>query len=139
MKIPSPVARRRPRIEIIPLIDVIFFLLATFVMVSLSMTKDQGMNVDLPTAATSARLALQPTVTITLTANGSLYYNKESIALADLPPLLQALKAQSADPTVYLNGDAKALFGQSIAVLDDLRKEQITRISIQTRPVSGTP
>jgi biopolymer transport protein ExbD len=52
--IPSPRAKRRAHIEIIPLIYIMFFLLATFVMVSLSMIRNQGINVNLPVAATSA-------------------------------------------------------------------------------------
>jgi len=52
MRIPS--VRRRARIEIIPLIDIIFFLLATFVMVSTSMIKNLGITVQLPVASTSA-------------------------------------------------------------------------------------
>ena len=51
--------RKRARIEIIPLIDIIFFLLATFIMVSLSMTKNQGVQVALPTAGTAASLGDQ--------------------------------------------------------------------------------
>ena len=47
---------KRARIEIIPLIDIIFFLLATFIMVSLSMTKNQGVQVALPTAGTASAL-----------------------------------------------------------------------------------
>ena len=54
MRIPSPTVARRARIEIIPLIDIMFFLLATFVMVSLSMVKNQGIPIRLPVATTSA-------------------------------------------------------------------------------------
>lgn len=53
-KIPSPRSNKRARIEIIPLIDIIFFLLATFVMVSLSMVQNRGIPVTLPAAATGA-------------------------------------------------------------------------------------
>ena len=63
---------KRARIEIIPLIDIIFFLLATFIMVSLSMTKNQGVQVALPTASTAASLAdqqeMDKVVTLSVTA-----------------------------------------------------------------------
>ncbi len=52
--IPSPRSKKRARIEIIPLIDIIFFLLATFVMVSLSMVKNKAIPVNLPPASTGA-------------------------------------------------------------------------------------
>ena len=54
MPISLPNVKRKARIEIIPLIDVVFFLLATFVMVSMSMVKNQGLQVRLPSAVTAA-------------------------------------------------------------------------------------
>ncbi len=59
MKIPSPRAARKARIEIIPLIDIIFFLLATFVMMSLSMIKNRGIPVNLPVASSGRRTGAQ--------------------------------------------------------------------------------
>ena len=56
-------SRKRARIEIIPLIDIIFFLLATFIMVSLSMTKNQGVQVALPTASSATSLGDQSELT----------------------------------------------------------------------------
>ena len=70
MRISNPITRRKARIEIIPLIDVIFFLLATFMMISLSMIKNQGINVNLPTARTSASQDRSKSVTITVTETG---------------------------------------------------------------------
>jgi biopolymer transport protein ExbD len=137
MRIPSPIARRKARIEIIPLIDIIFFLLATFVMLSLSMSKNQGLAVDLPAASTAQKLKSNPEATITVLANGQLYFDKDRISIGDLPQKLQQLKEVSSQPTVYLNGDAKASFGDTITVLDELRTEQITQISIQTRPIKA--
>src|SRR6186997_3151614 len=92
---------KRARIEIIPLIDIIFFLLATFIMVSLSMSKNQGVQVSLPTASTAASLGdqneLDKAVTLSVNSKGEVFYNKEKISIAQLPLKLQSLKAQSKD------------------------------------------
>nr|MCU0254313.1 biopolymer transporter ExbD [Acidobacteriota bacterium] len=76
--------KKSARIEIIPLIDIIFFLLATFIMVSLSMTKNQGVQVALPTASTAQSLGDQQemdrTVTLSVNAKGELFFNMEKVA-----------------------------------------------------------
>ncbi|MGB8466262.1 MAG: biopolymer transporter ExbD, partial [Terrimicrobiaceae bacterium] len=73
MKIPSPRATRKARIEIIPLIDIIFFLLATFVMMSLSMIKNRGIPVNLPVASSGVAQERKDYAAITVTAEGVLY------------------------------------------------------------------
>lgn len=133
MKIPLPVARRKARIEIIPLIDIIFFLLATFVMVSLSMVKNQGINVNLPVARTGVTQERNAIVTITVTESGDIYFNKEKISLDLLPQYLKQLKANNPDLKVFINGDQKVYFGEAIKVLDEIRAMGITRVAIQTK------
>jgi biopolymer transport protein ExbD len=127
---------KKARIEIIPLIDIIFFLLATFIMVSLSMTKNQGVQVALPTAASASSLLDQPdmekAVTLSVTANGDVFYNKEKITFAQLPLKLQTLKSTSKDPKVIVNSDASADFKNVVAVLDEVRKIGIGKVGINT-------
>ena len=136
MKIPLPTSRRKARIEIIPLIDVIFFLLATFMMISLSMIKNQGINVNLPTARTSSSEDRSKSVTITVTETGDVYLDKEKIALSELPQELKELKAQDPEIKVFINGDAKAYFESAIKVLDEVRRAGITKVAIQTKGLS---
>lgn len=128
--------RKKARIEIIPLIDIIFFLLATFIMVSLSMTKNQGVQVALPTANSAASLGdqqeMEKAVTLSVTTKGDVFYNKEKITLAQLPMKLQTLKASSKDPKVIINSDAGANFKNVIAVLDEVRKIGIAKVGINT-------
>jgi biopolymer transport protein ExbD len=128
--------RKRARIEIIPLIDIIFFLLATFIMVSLSMSKNQGVNVALPTASTAASLGdqqeLDKAVTLSIDGKGDVFYNKEKITIAQLPLRLQTLKSTSKDPKVIINGDANADFKAVVAVLDAVRSIGIGKVGINT-------
>ena len=128
--------RKRARIEIIPLIDIIFFLLATFIMVSLSMTKNQGVQVALPTAGSAASLGdqkeMDKAVTLSVNAKGDVFYNKDKITIAQLPLRLQTLKSTSKDPKVIINSDAGADFKYVVAVLDEARKIGIAKVGINT-------
>src|SRR3989338_8760118 len=111
MIIPSLQSRRKARIEIIPLIDIVFFLLATFVMVSLSMIKNQGIEVNLPPAETGTRQIKDEQYTaITVTTKGEIYFNKEKISMEELPLRLKQLKAKNNDPTVILSKSATAIY-----------------------------
>ncbi len=132
MDIPSPRAKRRARIEIIPLIDIMFFLLATFVMVSLSMIRNQGINVNLPIASTSTPQDRKSYVSITVTEKGEFYWNKDPVDLPTVVSRLRQLKQTEADPKVFINGDAKAHFEDIVAVLDEARKAGITKVAIET-------
>ena len=128
--------RKRARIEIIPLIDIIFFLLATFIMVSLSMTKNQGVQVALPAAGSAASLGpqeeMEKAVTLSINEKGDVFFNKEKITIAQLPLRLQAFKATAKDPKVIVNSDGAANFKNVVAVLDEVRKIGITKVGINT-------
>ena len=136
MIIPSPRGAKRARIEIIPLIDIIFFLLATFVMVSLSMTKNQGITLPLPSASTAASMGdpseMEKAINLSVNEKGELFWNKEKITLAQLPLKLQALKTTSKQPKVLINGAAKVPFENIISVFDEVRRAGIGSVSIAT-------
>ena len=132
MTIPSTSGRRRARIEIIPLIDIIFFLLATFVMVSLSMVKNQGIAVALPTAATGQPQAQARSATVTVTEAGRLYLDRELVTFDTLPQRLDALRQQHPELRVVFNGDALAYFGDVVKALDETRQAGIEKVAIQT-------
>ena len=127
---------KRARIEIIPLIDIIFFLLATVIMVSLSMSKNQGVQVALPTAGSAASLGdqqeMEKAVTLSVNEKGEVFYNKEKIALGQLPLRLQTLKSTSKDPKVIINGDAHSDWKHLVSLLDEVRKIGIVKVGINT-------
>lgn len=131
--IPSPRSNKRARIEIIPLIDIIFFLLATFVMVSLSMVKNLAIPVNLPSAATSAPQERQDSASISITEAGEVFFNKQLMNADQLTAALQALLATNPEPKIFISGDTKAEFGKAIAVLDQVRKTGILHIAIETQ------
>jgi biopolymer transport protein ExbD len=133
VRIPSSGGRRRARIEIIPLIDVIFFLLATFMMVSLSMIKNRGIPVHLPAASSGGAQDRGGSASITVTATEEIYYDKERVDFEGLTAHLKRLAEVEHDPKVFLHGDEGAKFGLVIGVLDRVREEGITKVSIETR------
>ncbi len=133
MRIPQASTKRRARIEIIPLIDIIFFLLATFVMVSLSMVKNQGVSVRLPKAVTGVVQERSTSATLTVKENGDLYLDKEKITSQELAARLTALKNAKPNQKIFVNGDELAYFGDVIAVMDKIRQSGIDKIGIQTK------
>ncbi len=137
IKIP---ARKKARIEIIPLIDVIFFLLATFVLFTLSLNRIQSVPVDLPVATPPKDRPVddnKDAVTIQISADDSLFWNRDAMQMADLPSRITAYKsqmdAQGSEAKVLISGDDKGRFGATVQVLDEVRKAGITKFSVETR------
>ena len=132
-KIKVPV-RKKARIEIIPLIDVIFFLLATFVLFTLSLNAIRSVPVDLPQAAPPSSDKPPEAVTIQVSGDGAIFWNRELIDMGEVPARIAHYKTQTDDPRVLIAGDEKARFGVTVAVLDEVRKAGITKFSVETRP-----
>ncbi|MDZ4787295.1 MAG: biopolymer transporter ExbD [bacterium] len=133
MQIESSIRRRKKaRIEIIPLIDIIFFLLATFVMVSLSMVQNNSISVQLPKAATGNTEDRSDTVIITVNANGDYLFNQEKLSLQDIQIRIGKLTKET---SVFLNSDAKAEFQSVITLIDEVRKAGLSKLNIQTVPL----
>ena len=128
--------KKRARIEIIPLIDVIFFLLATFVLFTLSLNKTGGLSVLLPAAETTFPRDTAGTATITVTSDGSIAWDKDLITLDEFLVRLQKYKAEyMADSRILINADERALFAQVVYVTDQVRIAGIPKIYIETRTV----
>jgi biopolymer transport protein ExbD len=124
----------RARIEIIPLIDVIFFLLATFVLFTLSLNKIKSIPLDLPqaTVAPPASKNDNEIVVLQLSHEGTAYWNKEPITVTEIRPRLLHHKANTATPRVLVTGDDNAPYGAVIATLDEVRLAGINEVSIET-------
>ncbi|MBX3736227.1 MAG: biopolymer transporter ExbD [Candidatus Didemnitutus sp.] len=129
----GPGGTKKARIEIIPLIDVIFFLLATFVLFTLSLNKSNGLNVQLPVSATGEPRDPAGSVTITVTDEGTLAWNKDLVTLDEFLQRLQQFKASDPEGRILINGDERAFFAQAIYVFDEARKAGFTKVFIETR------
>lgn len=129
----GPGGTKRARIEIIPLIDVIFFLLATFVLFTLSLNKSNGIPVQLPKAEMSEVRDPNGTVTISVTDEGALAWNKDLVTLDEFLQRLQQFKREEPEGRILINGDERAFFAQAIYVFDEARKAGFTKVYIETR------
>ena len=121
--------RRSPRIEIIPMIDVMMFLLVFFVLISLNALPSRGLKVALPFAADATHLDVPKRVTVTLAANGDTYLDGAKTDLAELGRQLQVM-AQSTKLTVIIAGDQNAHLQPLVSVLDALKSAGIGSASI---------
>ncbi len=135
MKVKVP-AVRRARIEMIPLIDVIFLLLVFFIYAMLSMTVHRGLPVKLPFAA-KAGPAKDVHIAVTVSADGSLALDKQPVDLAGLIAGLTARFAQDKKTPVYIYGDRRASYQRIIQVFEAVRKSGFDRVSLQVRPGEG--
>jgi len=135
MNIPRFREKRRARIEIVPLIDIIFFLMATFVMVSLSMVKHQGIPVVVPRASTGQPQENKDHTMVTISETGQMYLNKVELSQEDLFAQVRILKKANPDLRILINGDENARLGLAIGVLDETRKLGITKVAFATTPI----
>ena len=133
--IPSPRSHRRHRLEVIPLIDIMFFLLATFLMVSLSSLPNEGIPLHLPPARTSAP-GDDPANSLTLSVSreGQVSLQHHPVPLAELPQRLAEIKRTTPDMRLILQGDEGAEFGRVVAVLDEARRQGLNKLTLRTRP-----
>ena len=125
--------KKRARIEIVPMIDIIFFLLATFILFTLSLNKSEGIPVQLPTSETSLPRNPAGTATVSVTDEGTLAWNKDLVTLDEFLGRLQQFKAAEPDGRILINGDERAFFAQAIYVFDEARKAGFTQVFIETR------
>ena len=125
--------KKRARIEIIPLIDVIFFLLATFVLFTLSLNKSGGPHVELPSSETGEPRDPSGTATITITGEETMAWDKDPVTLDEFIVRLQQFHLEHPeDARILINGDSNASFSTVIYVFDEVRKAQINKVFIET-------
>jgi len=128
----SPGVQRRARIEILPLIDIVFLLLVFFVYAMLSMAVHRGVPVNLPTSS-SARIERESLLSVTIKDSGEILLDKNRIPLKNLARILKVRAKQEASPGVLLFADKRVSCQLLIKVLDQIRMAGLSRISLQTR------
>jgi biopolymer transport protein ExbD len=119
------------RIEIIPLIDIMFFLLASFMLVSLSMVNLKSVKLNLPTATTATPENKKSFVDISVNKAGSVFLDKKPIDDQQLIAQLVAQRRRDANVRVLVSGDRETLHGDIIHVLDLVRLAGIDRVAFE--------
>jgi biopolymer transport protein ExbD len=132
MRVPR-IAPEKARIAMIPMIDVIFFLLVFFMLSTLSMTLNRGLPVNLPTAAT-AQQEKRENVNLPVTHDGKMFVNTQPITLQDMSPRITAALAADPQLTVVSNADGQVLHSTVVEVLDALRLAGVSGLAIAIKP-----
>ncbi len=125
---------RKARIEIIPMIDVMMFLLVFFVLISLNVLPALGLHVALPISAAPDKVVAPRKVTITIAKDGSILLDNDGVALDALAEKLRALRPADSKLEVIIAGDRAATLQPLITVLDALKAANVPAASIITRP-----
>ena len=128
MHISSPVHRSRARIEIIPLIDIMFFLLAAFMMVSLSMTKVQNKPMNLPPAIEAQADFGPDLLHIAVDPAGGIWVEKQPLTPAELYTVLTNRTHGNPQLPVFIGGDTATHHGDMVRVLDLVRQAGIQKV-----------
>jgi biopolymer transport protein ExbD len=129
----SPVQIKKARIEIIPLIDIMFFLLASFMLVSLTMINMKAIEVNLPTA-TSAQPNTKPDfIIVSVDALGDFWFEKDKVAKEDVLSRFQQLYNQNHDVRIYIRADKQAVYDSVMYVLDQARNSGIQKVGLEIK------
>ncbi|MEY2487588.1 MAG: biopolymer transport protein ExbD [Verrucomicrobiota bacterium] len=147
MKVSSPIPKKRARIEIIPLIDIMFFLLASFMMVSLSQTHMKGIKVALPSNQTLQQNQQKDFVSVRVAAGPTYYFDNQFVPEDQVMPRLFQLHQANPDVKVSISAEMMAMHGDVISVLDKVRTVGIKKVGYQIRaaqlpgaaPAPGAP
>ena len=121
---------RKVRIEMLPLIDIVFLLLVFFIYAMLSMAVHRGLPVLLPTSA-SAKIEKELIVSVTIKSDETIYVDKEQIGLNDLASLLKTKAETDKDVGILLFADRSLSYQKLFQVLDQVKNAGIHRISLQ--------
>ena len=133
MNVSSPIPHKKARIEIIPLIDIMFFLLASFMMVSLSQTAMKGMKVNLPTGQSGQTQSKKDYVALSVDRDGYYYWDKQRITLEEILPKLRQVYASSPEAKLFIRADKETLHGNVTRMLDEIRSSGFTKISFEIK------
>lgn len=125
--------RKRARIEIIPMIDTMVFLLMFFMVASLAMSKQNGLPVNLPSAASAPKATWSDrAAVITEDAEGQIYLDKKAVAKSELRGQLAARLAIKPNLVVVINADESLRHRQVVWLMDEARQAGATHLAIAT-------
>ena len=125
--------RRRVQIEIIPMIDVMMFLLVFFVMISLNVIPITGLKTQLPQASQAEPMEPAKHLVITLAEDGHIEIEGRPYSMAELPAVIQAQAAANPKLNVIVNGDRNARIDGLVRIMDMVRRSGIQQVSIAAK------
>ena len=132
MKLRAYRVERCPKLMIIPMIDIIFFLLVFFMMSSLNMVYQKTLSVNLPFAAAAGQAAEAP-VAVTVSESGKLYWEQEEVTVAVLRERLRERVARQPKQPIILRADQSVEHGRVIAIMDEFKLAGVQKMAIAAR------
>jgi biopolymer transport protein ExbD len=129
MRVQLP-SHKKARIEMLPLIDIVFLLLVFFIYAMLSMAVHRGLPVELP-LSTSAQIDKKLTLSVSVEADETIYVDKERVALGELTQVLRSKADHTREPGVLIFADRSLQYQMIYSVLDKIRRAGLSRISLQ--------
>jgi biopolymer transport protein ExbD len=139
MKIRTPIPEKKSRLEIIPLIDIMFFLLASFMMISLQMQIVRTVKADLPTATLVTSSKKPDIVNLLVNRDGQVSVDTKLISFIELNSLLTNRFSLNTNLPVYISGAQDATHGSVIYVLDLVKHAGIQRVAIAVKAAPDQP
>ncbi|MFC1534290.1 ExbD/TolR family protein [Thermodesulfobacteriota bacterium] len=130
MKVNIKIGKKPPRIEMLPLIDIVFLLLVFFIYAMLSMAVHRGLSVELPSSS-AVKIDKGAAFSVTLKADGSIFMNKDKTSLEDLEESLKQAEKSRKETGVLLFADRTVSYQDLFRVMDQIRIAGITKISLQ--------
>jgi biopolymer transport protein ExbD len=137
MNLTSPIPKKHARIEIIPLIDIMFFLLASFMMVSLSQVSMKGWKVTLPEGSSGKVQNKKDYISLSVDKEGTYYFDKQIIKLEEILPRLQLIYKTNPEAKIFIRGDQEAVHGNVTRMLDQIRASGFTKLSFEIKSKAG--
>jgi biopolymer transport protein ExbD len=125
--------RHKARIELIPMIDVMMFLLVFFVLISLNVIPGFGLGVNLPSAAHSTVQQAKKTIVLSIQKDGQIFVGDQPIQIGDLHSTIQQQLKADEKPVLIINGDSSVEYRYFVQTLDALKGAGYTAISIATK------
>ncbi len=123
------------RIELVPMIDIVFFVLAIFMLISLNMVHLNTLKVNLPTIAQANPETYEDNLlSLLIDENGNVFLEETLVAPNELATRLQERFAHNSTLRVLIRGDRDARHGHIVSVLDTVRKAGIQNVDLETRP-----
>ncbi len=129
MRLPDESEETPLLINLVSMIDVLFCILAFFIVSSLYLTRSEGLPVNLPTAATAETQRIAQ-INVTILPNGAIALNRKPIELGALEQSVRSLVGQSSQSLVIINADARVPHGRVVSVMDRLRQVPGVRLAI---------
>ena len=126
----------KPRIEIIPMIDIMMFLLVFFIVITLRMIQGTGIQLDLPSSKTTQEL--KPTqITVGVQKDGAMYVDGQPYNAEGLKSLLESAKRDNEKLAVILAGDKELTYQNTLKVMDVARSAGITQVGLAAKAESN--